>query len=1220
MKDGSLQEAGPRQVTAGARMREEAPHLTTRAMEVLLSAASSAEQWSQLRDILHYDLPERLQDTDALRILRFHTELEGLAYAASTFDGLDSPSREYFIRTFTRGLANLLIQFPELAAQIEQVAPAVRLAPDKSMARIYPASFGHDANQYIDSAPRVSIDGRTGDSNSIRFAPTVLSPEPAPLSNMRVKYHGDGTDSLTPKRLGLEPVRGWHPARRVAPPVRLLPSTIYGRSQAIDSLSDLLSDPDGKCHVLTGDPGTGKSTVALALAQRAMESERRVWWIHGPAEAIEECMFAVADQLGVDQSDLAAARAGKRSLEELVWQRLESSPDRWLLIFDGIDSVGLMNDLVGGGKSLGWIRPSTRGLVIVSTCLSGRDAFRRYMTPHFIQHLPETDLVRLLEDSGIASNTAKKASFDIAVRYLRSTPFTVRLYAKYLATVADTEDSFDGSVSAHVDELSKLLDTKEGGQRADPVAEILQAAFKLLSTTGALDALLLLGVIAHYAPDVPIPLDFLDPTALADTGIISSTWTNGETAVQCALGPLRSLGLIEIKDDSCDEKNSGRVIHSHPLVTRQWMALLRNQSASQLERASDGAARLLAAAADRQSQSDEDSIEWIYLAAHLKSLLNNLSGQPASKSVVKNSAQAASNTITHLSRIGSYQAAINISRPAVSLSLALGEDDATRLDLETAFAKALILRGDIGRALGILERVRDAWQRAAGPENPACVDTLNIIALLLQRQGHLGQAEHAFRQALAARQRQDPDQSGRTRTLSDLARLLLQRGKLGEAERLSRRVWWDLKREGSPTSEFLDASTDLSASLLCLGKFDEAEKILRDVLSAKEILQGPEHTGTIDTKVSLALALQARGQSDEAECLLHEAVRIRQMMLGSDHPDTIDAQAALAAVLRDLGHLDSADGMLLSVLNERRQRLGTEHPDYLSALLGSGVILNDTGQLDQAEEIFRDLIRKYGPSADPECPTLLSAYHNLGAVLQNKGMLEEAEQHYRSVLASREWSLGSNHPDTLSTLANLGSLLRVRGLLGEAAQVLRQASSAYTGLLGKRHPTTLIVTASLGSVCLDSGETQHAIEIYRDVLTSQQEILGEKHPSTLLTHVNLAVAQAEQGDLAEAESRLRSTITVYEALFDVSHPRLLAARYQLARIFERKDDPRSALDEYRKVSELLKKTSNKNRASIIAAQLGVSRVLLSLDEPGESHAEYLQAIQQAIRANAQPAM
>ena len=1188
-------------------MVEDASALAETAMEALVAAASSADRWAEIRNDLHSYLPGDFPALDAARIRQFHNEIEGLAYAAGGLDTLDSSSREYIYKKFMLGIQELLSESPDIAERVRSIAlVAAQLANRYSVAqapavhlrlgRSHDASTGLQIN--VDSSPPESTESPSTE-------PVVPAPRSVLLANMRMEFYGDRTlAALTPSRLGLDPIENWRPvllAQRVVPPIDLLPARIYGRDDLLANLEKLLDEPDGQCHALTGPLGAGKSTVALELARRALQAKLNVWWIPGSADIVDGCMIAVAGQLEADPGELATARAGKRSLQDLVWRYLENATRPWLLIFDGVDDKDLMSMLSGNEQGCGWIRPSRRGLVVVTSCLTDVITGQRHTTSHPVPPMDRDHVLKFLRSAGIPSAGARKKDWETLACRLSGTPFTLNLIARYLVATVDTKESADGGTLAHADELADRLAEIDLDEKSDPAVEVLRAVFKWLSTSGSLDALLLLGLISYYDPGAPFPVELLDRQVLIDAGILGGPGNGEGDPVNSALRALRTLGLVEVKGDIQNQPNAARFLHVHPLISYRWRELLKAQSTSQLSRVGVGAAKILASAAERQSGNAEGYEGWHFLIPHLNALLGNLSNR-SSADAIDSAVRVAADAVSYLARTGAYQSATRIGRAATSLGVNLDERSDARLEMETVFAKALVLRGSIGEAYRILDGVLDIKQRTLGLEDPASLDTLEVIALLLHRQGRLSRAELAFRQVLKGRRRKDDrDMAALVQPMSDLARVLRERGKFGDAERVARQVWRTRRLlSGAKSAEFFASAIDLAITLLSLGNLAEAETILRDVLKARERILGPEHPDTIDASVALAQVLRARGRLAEAEMMLREAVGLRRLILGLEHRDTIDAQAALAQVRRDQGWLSDAEQLLRDVLNARRRLLGADHPEYLNAMLGLGVILNDTGRFYEAEAILRELIGKCEPTM-PDNPILLSAHHNLAAVLQNKGMVEESEKHYREVLAIREWSLGSNHPETLSTLANLGSLLRFKGMLTEAEHMLEQARAAYTDLLGERHPFTLTVRTNIGSVYMDKGRSNQAAQIYREVVEAQKAVLGYSHPDTLLTRVNLAVALGECHEFASAEVLLKAAVRSYGDIFEPAHPSLLTARYQLARILERDGKLSAALVEYRGVAKLMAAALGESHAETIAAQLGLSRVLQALGRADESH-------------------
>src|ERR1039457_4622434 len=92
------------------------------------------------------------------------------------------------------------------------------------------------------------------------------------------------------------------------PPVGRLPEVVRGRDDLVGVLAGLASVPDGRVHVLAGLGGCGKSTVALAVAARARESVRRVWWVPAVDQAsVTGLLLGLARQLGAADGEVQEA-------------------------------------------------------------------------------------------------------------------------------------------------------------------------------------------------------------------------------------------------------------------------------------------------------------------------------------------------------------------------------------------------------------------------------------------------------------------------------------------------------------------------------------------------------------------------------------------------------------------------------------------------------------------------------------------------------------------------------------------------------------------------------------------------------------------------------------------------------------------------------------------------------------------------------------------------
>ncbi|HET8681047.1 MAG TPA: alpha/beta fold hydrolase, partial [Micromonosporaceae bacterium] len=151
----------------------------------------------------------------------------------------------------------------------------------------------------------------------------------------------------------------------VSPPFGRRDGRLYGRATLITSV--MSPGQRSRVHILAGLGGSGKSWLALEIAQRAVQAGRRVWWV--PVPLVTSCMREVAYQLSAPDTQVERAwLAG--SATDLVWRCLNASSEPWLLVFDNADdpkSLGPINGVVSDGT--GWLRePETsNGMVIVTS-------------------------------------------------------------------------------------------------------------------------------------------------------------------------------------------------------------------------------------------------------------------------------------------------------------------------------------------------------------------------------------------------------------------------------------------------------------------------------------------------------------------------------------------------------------------------------------------------------------------------------------------------------------------------------------------------------------------------------------------------------------------------------------------------------------------------------------------------------------------------------------
>ena len=137
---------------------------------------------------------------------------------------------------------------------------------------------------------------------------------------------------------------------------------------------------------------------------------------------------------------------------------------------------------------------------------------------------------------------------------------------------------------------------------------------------------------------------------------------------------------------------------------------------------------------------------------------------------------------------------------------------------------------------------------------------------------------------------------------NNLAVLLEDQGKLNEAEPLFRESLEGSRRTlGDTHPSTLTSINNLGSLLLAQGKLSEAELLLREALEVKRRTLGDTHPSTLASINNLASLLQAHGKLDEAEPLYRQAVSGAKKTLGVEHPTTVTFQENLHELLQKMG-------------------------------------------------------------------------------------------------------------------------------------------------------------------------------------------------------------------------------------------------------------------------------------------------------------------------------
>ncbi|WP_187437890.1 tetratricopeptide repeat protein [Actinomadura decatromicini] len=1003
----------------------------------------------------------------------------------------------------------------------------------------------------------------------------------------------------------------WQPEelkRLVEPPLELLPAKLHGRDSLLRRLEKALVGPSGGAPVirfLTGSAGVGKSSVALALARTARTRGLNVWWVHGAADLINPGMLAVAASLGIDRTELAAARAGRQSLPDLIWKHLEQAGDRWLLVFDNVDDRTMLDRLLSRDSSGGaWIRPSGRGMTLVTT--RQQEITARNVETELIRPLDDHDAVQMLRSLDLGGGDVGATSR--LTQYLYNIPLALKLTGRQLTSV------FAGV--SHADYLSTLLASPMSAEPTDgdePLRPLICILRRWQGSDETVHLPRLLTILAHFASGIPLSPTVLDASALSELGVLNPT--QAADHVRQALSVLSSLGLIDLKSVDVDHGQSDQPsILLHPMISAACRESLHHASVAEQKLVRTAAAATLRRALEAQFQAPVfDWRLWFMLAPHIGSLITNLPPESPPEAI-SSALSAARQAMEYLARTGAYQTAEELGRAAMRLGQELPKEDDVFLEAAAAFAGVLIFREKLGDAQLLLTTVLAARQRKAGLDDALTLDTLELLAAVLRGLGKPSEAEQCLRQVIEGRCRAGNKYSAATvRAMIGLAQVLREQSRLGETESTIRSaISMHSGSDDRSAAITVGPKIDLAMVLKDTGRFEEALELLHGVIATGTKLLGPTDSQTLAARSALGATLCSMGRFDEANEILQRTRQAGEKALGESHPTTLATITALGGALRAVGRFEEAEQALIRACKNSSRVLGQAHSETINLQIGLAAVKYDTGRLSDAEVSIRQLLRTHDATLDLAHPTRLALRHFLAVLLHRAGSLEEAESLYRTVLDRREWSLGPNHPSTLGVQANIGALLHGRGALNEAMQTLEQTKAGYLAIFTSEHPCLLAVKNNIAGVLVEMGRVGEARRVYEEVLLVQERTLGHSHPDTLITYGNLAAAFHAGGQDARAVALLRRVIREYDRRLPRAHPCLLLARYHLASIYEQKGSAAAALQKYRAVLNVQAECLGEGHPDTVATRLSISRLLERVGRGQESENEYRSALWQAM--------
>ncbi|MCY0942015.1 FxSxx-COOH system tetratricopeptide repeat protein [Streptomyces antarcticus] len=888
---------------------------------------------------------------------------------------------------------------------------------------------------------------------------------------------------LAERYLGLPPLPGMSAASvsdlSVAVPEDSVEHRIRGREALLTALEEQVDYTGGRL-VLCGVGGSGKSTVALALARR-VAVQRRVWWVNAATPAaFVEALREVAVQAGVERVAAREVWRNHEAARDVLWGALNSAAaGRWLLVVDNADDPAVVRD---------WIRQPVAGnTVVVTSRDQGSGSWWTAATVHPIVPIPEAQGAAILRE--LAPDAGSEGEAASLARRLGGLPLALVLVGKYLAMTSGDPILPESEAPRTFAAYRMALDTEFAEAVAalphdphGPLARTWEMSLDLLEMRGTAAARPLFQLISFFAPE-PLPVALLRRSVLAAandfTGLSSSE-------LDAAVRGLTGCGLLNRR---CFEGNGSTVetLIVHPLVRE--ITHTQPATTALAPEYSTLTAALLAKVAKGIDPANPSSWPlWRLLLPHCIHLAAHTTHAVTPEHWMRG--ELAARAAVYAQQSGQWSVA------------------------EEQFGYALT-----------------AYARTDSADAPESVLTArHNFAMLKRDQGRLDEAEADFTDVLrTATQALGPDHPNTLATRHELVRFRLQRGDAEGAHTEFSALVPHLTAVLGPEHPItLAARHELSRSLRGRGDLAEARRAFEQLLHDMTNALSDSAPATLTARHELAHLLLELGEVEQALDEFATTLRLERRTLGHEHPSTLVTRQNLSRALLSLGRFDEAEAELRDIYATWTRIAPRGHTSSHQTRGTLAGLLAATGRPVEAEEHFRAVTEALATTLGPTHPETIVAHLGHAQTLRLLDRPAEAQASLQSLAAAVLASHGTGHPSLLVVRRRLADVHFELEQDTAAEHQLRLLAAAQSDILGAGHPDTLTTLSQAAAVALRQGRADLASRELAAVVTPLASHLGSDDEDILSARLNLAYAHLLLGEPAAAEQQLIEVMVVYE--------------------------------------------------------------------------------------------
>ncbi|WP_328328178.1 tetratricopeptide repeat protein [Streptomyces sp. NBC_00455] len=690
-------------------------------------------------------------------------------------------------------------------------------------------------------------------------------------------------------------------------------------------------DAGGGVHVLHGFGGCGKTAVARWLFDQSAPSRVALWVDASTELQLRAGMLAVAADRGASPEEVRAAQEGRRAAADLVWQRLDASPEPWLLVLDNADDPQPLRD--------GWLRSSPRGTVLVTSRQSADPAWTGAGARiHRVDVLPAVEGAQLLHDLAPGDHQPE-ATMRLAAR-LGFHPLALTLAGGFLSQQLLESWTVEEYLERLGEDPATLLDrgaSLESGAR-ERLSRTWQLSLDALEHRGLPEATAVLRLLACWG-HAPVPVSLLAPSAMQAVGVPGLA----AERIEAGLHGLLSASLVDLFEVPGGAGGRRvRCVTAHGLlletiaagVPEAQRAELYGAAAALVNRAVLGGdantvrlvePHLLALlensatadhvldAARRVRDIYDAAGQWVDALPFATALVEAASREEAAEGIVAVADSIALGKTIHMS--GDFAGAEPVLKKALDAATVLAEEAPlfqadTCVQLALCYAKG----GRNAEAIRLLHRAGEIRHCILGPTH---ADTAEVLLTEVDSHYLMGNYGVSLR---VAQQLMDlvPSLHGERSELITVKAPLISATAMRKAKesRSPESPWRVVATSTADDTAYLDAQ-ELDWNLV----WERAQEALGAHISHF----GPDHPQTASARYNLALTAWGHGDQETAISELRRTVDTRAAHLGVEHPWTIMVNGDLALCLALRGDTEEAPALAEKAYAAALRILGPQH-------------------------------------------------------------------------------------------------------------------------------------------------------------------------------------------------------------------------------------------------------------------------------------------------------